>query len=129
MTSKSGYYITRTFISVAFGSLLMLAQLPWWSALLVSASVLGFFLWAPRSGRYVVRASGGSTPLRRDERTKAIRDQAARNALVCTMLAVAGATVYFGLITPRDVPVAILSLILALGVLTYFGSDFWLRRA
>lgn len=128
MTSKSGYYITRTLIAVAFGSLLVLARLPWWSALLVTASVLGFFLWAPRGGRYVVDAKGGIAPMRRDERTKAISDQAARNAFVCTMLALAGATVYFDFITPSDVPVAILSLVLALGMLSYFASDFWLRR-
>lgn len=129
MTGMSGYYITRALISVALGALLALAGLPWWGALLTSVGTFAFFLWVPSSGRYVVHPELGATAMRHDERTKAIRDRAARNAFIVTMLAVAGVTVYFGLIAPADVPTTILSLILALGTLTYFVSDFLLRRS
>lgn len=67
--------------------------------------------------------------LRRDERTQAINDKAARNGFVVTIGAIGGITLYFGSIVLTDVPVTVLSLVLALGILTYFVSDFWLRRA
>ena len=128
MTSKVGYYITRTLISVAFGGLFWLAGLPGWSAPIVALVMLAFFLWVPHSGRYVARFTGDTARLRRDERMQAIRDQAARNALLGTVLALAAAVLYYGLIAPGDVPVTVLSLILALGTLIYAGSDYWLRR-
>jgi len=66
-----------------------------------------FFLAAPRSGRYVVQHEGSVAPLRRDERSRAIRDKTARNAFVLTVLNVAGLTIIYGrVVTP--VPVAAL---------------------
>lgn len=129
MTGKSSYYVTRTALSVVFGGLLVFMGLPWWGALLASLGMWAFFLWAPHSGRYVVRSQNGVTPLRRDERAKAIRDQAARNALVATVLTLSAVIIYFGLFAPADVPVPIVSLVLVLGMLAYFASDFWLRRS
>ena len=95
---------------------------------LASVFVLALFLWAPHSGRYAVHPEFGVTALRRDERTQTINDQAARNAFIVTVLIIAGIAVYFGTIAPTNVPVAILNLALLLGMLTYFVSDFWLRR-
>jgi len=96
---------------------------------LVGVIVFAYFLWAPHSGRYAVHPELGATALRRDERTQTINDKAARNAFVATILTVAGIAVYFGTIAPANVPVAILNLALVLGILTYFVSDFWLRRS
>jgi hypothetical protein len=129
MTTQHSYTITRASISVAFGGLLALSGLPWWGALLAGGMAFAFFLWAPRSGRYVVDPREGIAPLRRDERTKAIRDQAARNAFSATMVALAAVTIYYGVIAPNDVPVTILNAVLALGLLTYSASDYWLRRS
>lgn len=129
MTGMTRYYISRVIISAGLVLILALTGLEWWSAALVGVIVLAFFLWAPRSGRYAVHPEHGMTALRRDERTQAINDKAARNGFVVTIGAIAGVTLYFGLFGLTDVPVTVLSLVLALGILTYFVSDFWLRRA
>ena len=101
--------------------------MPGWVAPVVALAMLAYF-WVPRSGRYVARFTGDTARLRRDERMQAIRDQAARNALLGMVLSLAAAIVVYGLILPGDVPVAVLSLILALGTLIYGVSDYWLRR-
>ena len=129
MTTQHSYTITRASISVALGGLLALSGLPWWGALLAGGMAFAFFLWAPRGGRYVVKPLDGIAPLRRDERMKAIRDQAARNAFSATVVALAAVTIYFGVIALNDVPVTILNAILALGLLTYAATDYWLRRS
>jgi uncharacterized membrane protein len=129
MTGMSRYYISRALISIALGALLALTGSQWWMAGLVGVIVFAYFLWAPHSGRYAVHPELGVTALRRDERTQTINDKAARNAFVATILTVAGIAVYFGTIAPANVPVAILNLALVLGMLTYFVSDFWLRRS
>jgi hypothetical protein len=128
MTSRYRYYIVRALVSAAFGIVFALAGLPWWGALIVAVGAFVLFLWAPRSGRYLVQPEGGAAPLRHDERTAAIRNQAARNGFAGIMLALAAATLYFGLIAPGDLPVGIPSLTLALGAVIYFVSDHWLRR-
>ena len=128
MTGKSGYYVTRIGISVVFGGLFWLAGLPGWVAPVVALGMLAYFVWVPHSGRYVARFTDDTARLHRDERMQAIRDQAARNALLGTVLSLAAAVTYFGLIVPGDVPVPVLSLILALGTLIYVVSDYWLRR-
>jgi hypothetical protein len=124
-----GYYLTRVLISAALGGILALARSPWWMSVSVGVLALAFFIWAPRSGRYVVRPESGVAPLRRDERTQAINDRAARNAFVLCMLATAAAAIYFGLVARADVPVIVLDVTLALGLLTYFVSDAVLRRS
>jgi len=129
MTGMSRYYISRALISIALGALLALTGSRWWMAGLVGVIAFAYFLWAPHSGRYAVHPELGVTALRRDERTQTINDKAARNAFVATILTVAGIAVYFGTIAPANVPVAILNLALVLGILTYFVSDFWLRRS
>jgi nitrogen fixation-related uncharacterized protein len=128
MSSLLRYYVSRTFVSIALGALLAATGSPWWMAVLAGVTVLAFFLWAPRSGRYAVHPEQGVTPLRRDERTQMISDRAARNAFVATVLMIAGTAVYFGTIARADVPVGALTLALVLGALTYSVSDFWLRR-
>jgi hypothetical protein len=128
MNMRLSYYIARAFVSVGLGIIFALAGLPWWGALVVAVGAFALFVWAPRSGRYFVQSQGGPTPLRHDERTSAIRDQAARNGFVGIMLVLAAAILYFGLIAPGDLPIVVPSLTLALGGLIYFVSDYWLRR-
>lgn len=128
MTGKTRYYLSRAVLSAAFGGLFALGGSPWWMAALVGTLTFAFFLWAPRSGRYAVHFERGITALRRDERTQAINDKAARNAFIVTVLAAAGLVFYFGTIASADVPVHALNLVLILGMLTYFASDIRLRR-
>lgn len=129
MKGLSRYYISRTLISAAFGGLFVLTGGSWWMAVLAAATAFAFFLWAPRSGRYAVHPKFGATALRHDERTRARRDKAARNAFAVTILAVAAIAVYFGSAAQADVPIAFLSGVIALAALTYFLSDLWLRRS
>jgi hypothetical protein len=123
-----GYYLSRTLIAAALGGILALAGSPWWMSTSIGVLALAFFIWAPHSGRYVIRPESGIAPLRRDERTQAVNDRAARNAFVVCMLATAAAAIYFGLVARANVPVIVLDVTLALGLATYFVSDLILRR-
>jgi uncharacterized membrane protein len=128
MTGMTAYYVSRTLISAGFGVLLAATGTTWWVAALMAGIVFLLFLWAPQSGRYAVHPELGVTALRRDERTQGINDKAAKNAFVVVMLAVLGLVLYYGRLAPAEVPVSALDLLLALGALTYFGTDLWLRR-
>ncbi len=129
MTGMSRYYISRIVISTVFGVLLAFTGSTWWMAVLASAVLIALFLYAPHSGRYAVHPELGIMALQRDERTQTVNDRAARNAFVVTMLVIAAMALYFGSISAADVPVMALKLILVVGALTYFVSDFLLRRS
>ena len=129
MTGMRAYYISRAFISVALGLLLVLGGLPWWTGVAAAVLAFGWFLAAPRTGRYAVLPELGATALRRDERGAAINNAAARNAFVACMLAVAGIIAYAGAAALDGVPVAVLQWLLILGVAIYFASDVWFRRS
>ncbi len=129
MKGLQRYYISRALLSVALGGALWFSGTTWWAAALLGCGVFALFLWAPHSGRYAVHPELGVTAMRRDEHTQAINDKAARNAFVVTMLVIGGLVMYFGSVTPAVVPLSILRLLLFTGVLTYFVSDFWLRRS
>lgn len=124
----TSYYLSRALISLVFGGFFILTGSPWWMAILVAGVTFGFFLWAPRSGRYVAKSEAGVTAMQRDERTQAIADKAARNAFVVLALAVAGIALYFGMFSRTSVPVSALNLSLVLAGLVYLGTDFWQRR-
>lgn len=128
MTGMTPYYVSRAVLALGLGLLFAFTGTPWWEAALMGGLVLALFLWAPQSGRYAVHPEYGVTALRRDERTQGINDKAARNAFVLSMLILAGITIYFGGLAPAVVPVVLLKRVLVFGALTYFVSDFWLRR-
>jgi fatty acid desaturase len=122
------YYLSRTVLSLAFGLLLFATGSSIWSALLLSGLILVLFLWAPHSGRYSVHPEFAITPLRRDERTQAINDKAARNAFVVSMLLIALITIYTGATGAPAISLRLIKLVPAIGALTYFVSDAWLRK-
>jgi hypothetical protein len=128
MTGMRAYYISRAFVSAAFGLLLVLGGSPWWAGVAVGALAFVWFLVAPRIGRYAVHPDLGITALRRDERGSAINNAAARNAFVGCMLAVGGAIAYAATNAMNAVPLAVLQWLLILGVVIYYASDFWMRR-
>jgi hypothetical protein len=68
------------------------------------------------------------TALRRDDRTQAINDKAARNAFVASMLTIAASILYFGFGGGINIPIVVLKIVLGIGILTYYVSDLWLRR-
>jgi hypothetical protein len=120
------YYVSRAILSAILGFIFAQAG-PWWAGVVVGVAAFGFFLWAPRSGRYAVHPEYGMTALRRDERTQVINDRAARNAFIATGLALGACLLYFGN-TGMNVPTMIITLILMVGIGVYYASDFMLRR-
>jgi hypothetical protein len=128
MTDMLKYYVGRGVVTALVVALFLLAGSAWWLAAMAGALVLTFFLLAPRSGRYVVKAEVGATALHRDERTQAVANQAGRNGFVALMLAAGAAGVYWGSVAKTGVPASVLGLLVALGWVVYFASDFWLRR-
>jgi TRAP-type uncharacterized transport system fused permease subunit len=122
------YYWTRLVGAAALCSLLILFGTPPSRAALMFVVLVGLIVWAPHSGRYLVRPDAGALALQRDERTKAISQQAARNGFVAVMLLLGAIGVVYGAVLRTDVPVDFVSLVLAIGAVTYFGSDAYLRR-
>jgi hypothetical protein len=94
MSKLSVYYASRMLLALVFGGLFLAAGLPWWAAVPITAAMIAFFLWAPKSGRYVVQSNRGATPMRADEYGQTVRNQAARDAFIVTTLGVAGAILY-----------------------------------
>jgi hypothetical protein len=129
MTGMKAYYISRAIISMAFGTLFLLTGSSWWTGILVSLLAFAWFLMAPHIGRYSVHPEFGVTALRRDELTQVVNDKAARNAFIVSMLALGGTILYFGTLSLTSVSIAVFKWILILGVVVYYVSDFWLRKA
>jgi hypothetical protein len=128
MTGMKSYYVSRAIISMAFGILFATGS-TWWTGILVGTLAFAWFLLAPHIGRYSVHPEFGITALRRDERAQVINDKAARNAFVVSILALGGAIVYFGTLAVTSAPTAFFKWIIILGVVVYYVSDFWLRKA
>ena len=129
MKGMSLYYVSRAIVSIVFGGLFYLSGSSLWTAILMGSVAFMWFLWAPHSGRYAVHPELGVTALRRDERTQQINDHAARNAFVVLGMAIAILSIYFGSVLRTDIPVRFLNYVLILGALTYFASDFQLRKS
>ncbi len=125
---KMSYIVSRIVLSAACVGALALGGLAWWIAAPMGVVVLAFFLLAGRAGRYVVRDDKGIAPFRRDERSRIIRDKAARNAFVLTVLCLAALTVAYNRLDAA-VPVAALGSLLALAAATYAVSELLLRRS
>ncbi len=129
MSGMRAYYTSRAILSALFVVILLTSEMQGWAAVLQGLVALGYFIWAPRSGRYAVHPEFGVTALRRDERTQAINDKAARNAFVVTILVISGIVLYFGAAGSGTVPMAYLQRTLILGAAAYFVFDFLQRRS
>jgi hypothetical protein len=123
------YYLGRASIAAAFAALVALLGAPWWGAVIAGIAMFGLFVWAVRSGRYVVRPEHGVTALRSDEYTRAVRDRATRYGFVAVTLALGAVTIYYGLIASTAVPVSVVGGILFLGWAVYYITDVWSRRS
>ena len=128
MKGLSRYYLSRALLSAALAALLVLGGLPWWGAVLAGVLVFALFVWAARSGRYVVHPERGVTALQDDEYTRAIRDRAARHGFAALSIVLGGVVLTYGLIARADVPVTVVGGALLLGWVVYFGSDWMARR-
>lgn len=128
MSGMTRYLLSRAAFSLFLAALFVAFGAPWWIAVLAGGISLGFFAWAPHSGRYVLNPEQGARGLRRDERGQSIVDKAARNTMVVMAMMLGGITIYYGSIAHGDVPVGLLALAIAVGALVYFISDIWQRR-
>jgi hypothetical protein len=126
--SMKPYYLSRIVFSVAFGVLLFATGSTIWFALLISALLISFFIWAPYGGRYSVHPEFGITALRRDEGTQTINDKAARNAFIVSMLTVAAIIIWFGSFSTISISISIFKIVLLAGAIAYLISDLWLRK-
>jgi hypothetical protein len=124
----TNYYLSRMIISIVLGGLFALLGAQWWMAVLAGLLALAVFFYAPLSGRYTVQPDKGLTPLRRDEFSKSVTNKAGRNAFAFMMIALAGIVVYSLLSTHTVLTATALSVVLALGVIVFFVSDYWMRR-
>lgn len=129
MTGMTRYYLSRALISVALGSLFAVAGARWWGAALISIGLFGFFVWAPRSGLYIVRPERGVDPLQGDERAQLIGGKAAYTALLVTWLALGALINYFHFFAPSDdVSIHFLDVTVFVSMGTFIATWFWLRR-
>ncbi|MCJ7620436.1 MAG: hypothetical protein MUP64_09495 [Anaerolineae bacterium] len=129
MTKKglAWYYVTRLAMVALWLLVATVAGLPIWASALPAAGMIAYFVWLPRSGRYVVRQDQHLAPLRRDERSQAISRQAATWAFVVETLLVSAGMIW-GVISHQQGLTGFLGVVLAAGMLTYLVVQGWLGR-
>lgn len=124
----SRYYLSRVLVAVAFGALWVVLGSSWWAAGLAAGVAFALFVLAPRSGLYAVRPELGVTAMADDERTRAVRDKAARIAFVATMLGLGGLELYFRRSGVEAIPLRAVDFLLLFGVAVYWLFNIVLRR-
>src|SRR5512141_1842429 len=129
MRGMTVYYVSRVVFSICCALLLLVTGMAGWLAAILGLVLIGLFIWAPRSGRYSVHPELGLTALRRDERTAAINDKAARNAFVVTVLILAAILIYGHSSALTAIPTSAIELSMVAATVAYFTSDLFLRRA
>lgn len=122
------YYISRVAMSIVLGAVFYFASGYLTAGVIGALVVMLVFLYLPRSGRYTLSANGSAAPFRRDEWARNISHRSGLNAWVVVTVAGSGMLLYYGLISPADMPVPLLGLLMLAGWITYFASDFWMRR-
>jgi hypothetical protein len=121
------YYLTRLALVALWLLVAVVAGLPVWLSVPAAAAMIAYFVWLPRSGRYVVREDEALAPMRRDERSLAISGRAAAWAFVVETL-LAGAGVVWGVVSHQQGLAGLLALVLAAGLVTYLVAQGWLAR-
>jgi membrane protein DedA with SNARE-associated domain len=129
MTKKglAWYYVTRLAMVALWLLAATVAGLPIWASALPAAGMIAYFVWVPRSGRYVVRQDQPLAPMRRDERSLAISGRAATWGFVVETLLVSAGVVW-GVLSHQQGLIGFLALVLAAGTLTYLVAQVWLGR-
>lgn len=122
-----GYYITRGLLILAWVGLMILLKA---RREIISFGVLfmiGFYLWLPYSGRYVIRIGKPFSPLASDERERMISFQAAAYAFAVLVVLLTIAVLWSGLRSKDMLPVELVSTIMAIGLITQFIVSLWLH--
>jgi hypothetical protein len=127
MKGLAWYYITRLVMVAVWLLVATVAGLPFWLSIPTAAAMVAYFVWLPRSGRYVVREDQPLAPMRRDERSRAVSGRAAVWAFVVETLLL-GAGMVWGTVSGQQELTGALGLVLAAGLLTYLVAQGWLGR-
>jgi len=127
MKGLAWYYVTRLAMVALWLLVATVAGLPIWASALPAAGMIAYFVWVPRSGRYVVREDQPLAPMRRDERGRGVSGRAAAWAFVVETL-LAGAGMVWGVLSHQQGLTGFLGLVLAGGMLTYLVAQGWLGR-
>lgn len=127
MKGLAWYYVTRLAMVALWLLVATVAGLPIWASALPAAGMIAYFVWLPRSGRYVVREDQPLAPMRRDERSQALSSRAAAWAFVVETLLV-GAGVVWGVVSQQHGLASFMGLVLAGGMFTYLVAQGWLGR-
>jgi hypothetical protein len=121
------YYLSRLAIVALWLVAATVGGLPPWASVLPAAAMIGYFVWVPLSGRYVVHQDRPLTPMRRDERSQAVTYRAVAWAFTVQMLLL-GFGIVWATLSRQEQLGAILGFILATGMLTYLVAQGWLSR-
>jgi hypothetical protein len=121
----SWYYVTRLALVALWLLVSLVAGLPVWLSVPTAAVMAAYFVWLPRSGRYVVRQDQPLAPMRRDERSRAVRDRATTWAFAVETLLVA-VGIAWGALSHQQELTGFLGLVLAAGMMTYLLAQGWL---
>ncbi|HUT15650.1 MAG TPA: hypothetical protein VMY98_05335 [Anaerolineae bacterium] len=122
------YYVTRGLMVLAWVGLMALLGTPREIMLVGAVLMAAFYLWLPRSGRYVIRTDRPLSPLLRDEREHAISSRAATYAFVAMLVPLAAAVLVASLRGQDAVSTDLISSIIAVSMTVWFVASFWLRR-
>jgi hypothetical protein len=127
MKGLAWYYVTRLAMVALWLLVAMVAELPIWLSIPTAAAMVAYFVWLPRSGRYVVHQDQPLAPMRRDERSRAVSGRAAVWAFIVETI-LAGAGMVWGTFSGQQELTGALGLVLAGGLLTYLVAQGWLGR-
>ena len=121
------YYRKQLLIALWIGGLFALLAGQWLTGLVVAAWSIGFAVWAPRSGRFVVDPSRGADAVSQDERSRAIGARASEIALGVVIFG-CGA-LWYGLRVAgvETVPTDWVAYLTVFGVGTQVATDSYLR--
>jgi len=122
------YYVTRGLIALTWVGLMVLLGTPREVILPGVLLMAVFYVWLPRSGRYVIRGDRRFSPLQRDEREQAISSRAAAYAFVALLIPLAAAVFVAGVRGQDTVSTDLVSTIIGVGMMVWFMGSFWLRR-
>ena len=122
------YYVTRGLMVLVWIGLLALLGTPKEIILLAALPAIAFYLWLPRSGRYVIRADRPFSPLRRDERERMISSRAAACAFATLLAGLGAAVLAAGLRGQDTVSTELASTIIAVSTVVWFAASLWLHR-
>lgn len=123
------YYAVRALIILAWIAVMILLKARWEIVVFGSLFIAAFFVYLPRSGRYLVRADSSPWPLRRDERERTISLQAAAYGFAAVMVMLAAAVLGAGAFGRDSLSLELVSMILAVSMIVRFVADFWLHRS